>query len=118
MNERKIDEELAREVHGRVENCTDEEKQILWDKIKSELKEYDSFIGTIFFKAHYGVFLDIGKEFPVLLRITDMKNMNSKTYHNDYMNDKMYNLGEKLEVYFLNMHEHVGDIVVTDSIKD
>ncbi len=116
-NQWKIDEKLAKEVYARVENYTDKEKQILWDKIKNELQEYDSFTGTIFVKAPFGVFLDIGKEFPALLRITDIKNMNSKTYHNDYMNDKIYNLREKLEVYFLGMSDDVKDFIVTDFTK-
>ena len=62
--------------------------------------------------------MNIGKEFPALLRISDMKNVNPKTYHDDYMNDKIYNLGENLKVYFLNMSDDVKDFIVTEYTKE
>ncbi|WP_338814255.1 hypothetical protein V9L05_02495 [Bernardetia sp. Wsw4-3y2] len=116
-NQWKIDEELAKEVYARVENYTKEEKQILWDKIKNELQEYDSFIGTIFIKAPFGVFLDIGKEFPALLRLPAIKNICFGKY-SDYMDDKIYNLGEKLEVYFVGMNDEPDKIIVTEFTKE
>jgi hypothetical protein len=115
-NQWKIDKKLAKEVHARVENYTDEEKQILWDKIKSESTEYDFFIGTIFIKAPFGVFLDIGKEFPALLETPSMKNVTFENY-SDYTNDKIYNLREKLEVYFLGIHGKPDKLVVTEFTK-
>jgi ribosomal protein S1 len=117
MNEWKIDKELGKEVYGRVENYTDEEKQILWDKIKNELQEYEPFIGTIFVKAPFGVFLDIGKEFPALLRLPAIKNIRFGKY-SDYMDDKIYNLGEKLEVYFVGMNDKPDKLVVTEFTKE
>jgi len=117
MSDWKIDEKVAKEVHSRVENYTNEEKQILWDKIKSELKEYDFFTGIIFIKAPFGVFLDIGKEFRVLLRLPGMKNIPFGKY-SDYMNDEIYNLGEELKVYFVGMGDDVKDIIVTEYTKE
>ena len=43
MDRWKIEEELVKEIYGRIENYTDEEKQICWDKLKNELHKYDSF---------------------------------------------------------------------------
>lgn len=116
-NQWKIDEKLGKEVYGRVENYSDEEKQILWNKIKNELQEYESFTGTIFVKAPFGVFLDIGKEFPALLELPGMKNLVIGKY-SDYTNDKIYNLGEKLEVYFIGMHDKPDKIYVTEDIEN
>ncbi|WP_375562521.1 hypothetical protein ACE193_08240 [Bernardetia sp. OM2101] len=116
-NQWKIDEKLAKKVYARIENYTDEEKQILWDKIKNELQEYDSFTGTIFVKAPFGVFLDIGKEFPALLRVVAMKNLNGRNYPN-YMNDEICNLGAKIKVYFVGMSDDVKDFIVTEYTKE
>ncbi len=116
MDEWKIDKKLGDEVYGRVENYSDEEKQILWDKRRNELQEYGVFTGTIFIKAPFGVFLDIEKEFPALLEIPSMKNVTFKNY-SDYTNDEIYNLGEKLEVYFIGMHDKPDKIYVTEFTK-
>ena len=121
MTQFKKDQKKADEVAKRTENYTEEEKQMAWSKIKNELQPYDILEGTIIVKAPFGVFLDVGKEFSALLRLPAMKDLNkepNKNNYSDYQEDKIYNLGEKLQVYFVGMSEDLHDFIVTEYTKE
>lgn len=108
--EYQIDSEGARSAHEPTLGKDEREKQIMWDVLKSELKPGTLLTGKIFYKAPYGVHLDVGLSFPAILRIVHMIDLN----YDEYLNDCTYKLGQEIELTYVWMGDSPDKIDVCE----
>lgn len=109
--EYQIDSEGARRAHEPTSDKNEQEKQGMWNALRSELKVGTSLTGKIFYKAPYGVHLDVGLSFPALLRIVHMIDLN----YDEYLNDCTYKLGQEIELTYIWMGDRPDKIDVQES---
>lgn len=64
-----------------------------WKNFKNRYKVGQTVSGKIVHKAPFGVFIDIGEDFPCLLEIIEIENLN----YDQYTSEKIFRLGEKVE---------------------
>jgi len=59
------------------------EKGLKWKLLKNQLAIGKSVTGTVVAKAHFGVWLDIGAEFPAFLLIVSIRDLTPEKYRSD-----------------------------------
>lgn len=105
-----IDRDTADNVERRLSDKNDQEKLKLWMQLKDRFNTGDSLRGVIYYKAHYGVWLDVDLEFPALLRIPDMIDLD----YQKYLGNDCYVLGEEVTLSYIGMNEVPDKILVSE----
>lgn len=59
------------------------EQEMKWKAVKTKLAIGQSVTGTVVARAHFGVWLDLGVEFPALLLIVNIRDLTPEKYRND-----------------------------------
>lgn len=103
-----VDNIIAEKVFEATKNLSEEEKLNLWNNLKGKFKAGDNLTGSIFYKAHFGVYLDVSEPFPALLRIVDMKDLD----YDKYQKDLIFKLGEEVELTYVWMSDQPDKIDV------
>lgn len=109
---KQIDQKIADKVEQRTKDKSTNEKLALWLKIKGQLQVGDHLQGIIYYRAPYGVWLDVDLDYPALLRLPDMTTLD----YQRYLNNDCYELGEKLPLSYVGMNENPDKILVSEWI--
>jgi ribosomal protein S1 len=70
-------------LNDRFPRLDPETEQRKWDGMKERLHEGDKTTGVVIARSPFGVWIDIGVGFPVLLLIPDIQEMTAERYQAD-----------------------------------
>jgi transcriptional accessory protein Tex/SPT6 len=98
-------------LHGRFPDWQTSEALTRWPEVRSRVEEGQDVLGVVISRAPFGVWLDIGVDWPALLLVPEMKDAGSRRIRfEDYPK-----LGETVEGWVVHMAE--GNIAITQRDK-
>lgn len=81
-----------------------------WISLKNKYKIGELVKWTIEGKTTFGCFINIGEEFPGLLQIVSIKDLN----YDKFLKNKIYNVGEKIKCYVLGFRDYNFQIELSE----